>query len=201
MIWRQIKSRIKVMIGSIEGKIEYSTDKYALVDVNGIGYKVYISTNTFKNLPEKGSKTRLFTHLHVREDIMDLYGFLNQGDLEFFELLISISGIGPKGALNILNVASVETLKKAIANEESSILTKVSGIGKKTAEKIILELKNKVGGEFLDEKFGADGEAIDALVSLGYRLQEAREALKKIPEATKEVGDKVRHALKILGKK
>ncbi|MBU4284710.1 Holliday junction branch migration protein RuvA [Patescibacteria group bacterium] len=188
------------MIGSIEGKIEYSTDKYALIDVNGIGYKVYISVNTFKNLPEKSSKIKLFTHLHVREDIMDLYGFLNQEDLEFFELLISISGIGPKGALNILNVASVENLKKAIANEESSILTKVSGIGKKIAEKIILELKNKVGGEFIDEKFGTDGEAIDALVSLGYRLQEAREALKKVPEAIKEVGDKVRHALKILGK-
>ena len=191
---------MKVMIGFIEGKIEYNTDKYVLVNVDGVGYKIYISTNTFKNLPEKSSKIKLFTHLHVREDIMDLYGFLNQEDLEFFELLISISGIGPKGALNILNVASVKTLKKAIANEESSILTKVSGIGKKTAEKIILELKNKVGGEFIDEKFGADSEAIDALISLGYRLQEAREALKKIPEATKEVGDKVRHALKILGK-
>ncbi|HUT96120.1 MAG TPA: Holliday junction branch migration protein RuvA [Candidatus Paceibacterota bacterium] len=191
---------MKVMIGSIEGKIEYSTDKYVLVGVDGIGYKIYISVNTFKNLPEKGSKIKLFTHLHVREDIMDLYGFLNQEDLEFFELLISISGIGPKGALNILNVASVKNLKKAIANEESSILTKVSGIGKKIAEKIILELKNKVGGEFIDEKFGTDSEAIDALVSLGYRLQEAREALKKVPEAIKEVGDKVRHALKILSK-
>jgi Holliday junction DNA helicase RuvA len=188
------------MIGFIEGKIEYSTDKYVLVDVSGIGYKIYISINTFKNLPEAGNKVKLFTRLYVREDIMDLYGFLNQEDLEFFELLISISGIGPKGALNILNVASVKTLKKAIANEESSILTKVSGIGKKTAEKIILELKNKVGGEFIDDKFGADSEAIDALVSLGYRLQEAREALKKIPETTKEVGDKVRHALKILDK-
>ena len=125
---------MKVMIGSIEGKIEYSTDKYVLVGVDGIGYKIYISVNTFKNLPEKGSKIKLFTHLHVREDIMDLYGFLNQEDLEFFELLISISGIGPKGALNILNVASVKNLKKAIANEESSILTKVSGIGKKIAE-------------------------------------------------------------------
>ena len=103
--------------------------------------------------------------------------------------------------MNILSVASVETLKKAIINEESSILTKVSGIGTKIAEKIILELKSKVSGEYLDKKGGASGEAIDALVSLGYRLQEAREALKKIPESVEEVGDKVKHALKILGKK
>jgi Holliday junction DNA helicase RuvA len=100
-----------------------------------------------------------------------------------------------------LNVASVETLKKAIANEESSILTKVSGIGKKTAEKIILELKNKVSGEYLDEKYAAGGDAIDALMSLGYKLHEAREALKKVPENVKDVGNKVKAALKLLGKK
>jgi len=188
------------MIGFIEGKIEYSTDRYAMVDVNGVGYKIYISANIFKKLPKVGEKVKLYTHLHVREDIMDLYGFLDKKELEFFELLISISGIGPKGATNILNVASVETLKKAIANEESSILTKVSGIGKKTAEKIILELKNKVDGEFLGEQSGADGEAIDALVSLGYRLHEAREALKKVSDDKKDVGDKVKAALKLLGK-
>lgn len=188
------------MIGFIEGKIEFGTDKYVIVDVNGVGYKIYISSNVFKNLPGTGGKVKLFTHLYVREDIMNLYGFLDKSDLEFFELLISISGIGPKGAMNILSVASVETLKKAIINEESSILTKVSGIGTKIAEKIILELKSKVSGEYLDEKGGASGEAIDALVSLGYRLQEAREALKKIPESVEEVTDKVKHALKILGK-
>ena len=189
------------MIGFIEGKIESSGDKYAIVDVNGIGYKIYISANIFKKLPKVGEKVKLYTHLHVREDIMDLYGFLDKKELEFFELLISISGIGPKGATNILNVASVETLKKAIANEESSILTKVSGIGKKTAEKIILELKNKVSGEYLDEKYGASSEAIDALVGLGYKLHEAREALKKVPENIKDVGDRVKAALKLLGKK
>src|SRR4030042_2601029 len=189
------------MIGFIEGKIEYSTDRYVIVDVNGVGYKIYISANIFKKLPKVGEKVKLYTHLHVREDIMDLYGFLDRKELEFFELLISISGIGPRGATNILNVASVETLKKAIANGERSILTKVSGIGKKTAEKIILELKNKVSGENLDGKYGAGSEAIDALMSLGYKLREAREALKKVPEDIKEVGDKVKAALKLLGKK
>lgn len=188
------------MIGFIEGKIEYATDKCVVVDVNGVGYKIYISTGVFKNLPEIGNKVKLFTHLHVREDILDLFGFLDKKELEFFEMLISISGIGPKGALNILSVASIETLKKAISNEDSTILTKVSGIGQKTAEKIILELKSKVSGEYLDEKGGADGEAIDALVSLGYRLQEAREALKKIPHEITEVGAKIKQALKLLSK-
>jgi len=190
------------MIGFIEGKIEFSNDKCIIIDVNGVGYKVYISAAIFKKLPKIGEKVKLYTHLHVREDILDLYGFLDRKELEFFEMLISISGIGPKGALNILNVASIETLKKAIANEESSILTKVSGIGKKTAEKIILELKNKVsGGELLGDKSGADSEAIDALIGLGYKLYEAREVLKRIPEDFKDVGEKVREALKILGKK
>lgn len=189
------------MIGYIEGKIEYNTERYAIVNVNGVGYKVFISANTFKNLPKRGEKVKLYTYLYVRENVMELYGFLTKKEIDFFELLISISGIGPKGATNILNVASVETLKKAIANEESSILTKVSGIGKKTAEKIILELKNKIGGEYLDDKFGAGGDAIDALMSLGYRLHEAREALKKVPENIKDVGDKVKAALKLLGKK
>jgi len=190
------------MIGFIEGKIESSVDRWVIVDVSGVGYKIYISANTFKKLPKSGEKVKLFTHLHVREDILDLYGFLDKKELEFFELLISISGIGPKGALNILGVASIETLKKAIANEESSILTKVSGIGKKTAEKIILELKTKVsGGELLGDKASADGEAIDALIGLGYKLHEAREVLKKIPDDFKDVADKVREALKILGKK
>jgi len=190
------------MIGFIEGKIEYSSDRYVIININGVGYKIYISANTFKKLPKIGEKVKLHTHLHVREDILDLYGFLDKKELEFFEMLISISGIGPKGATNILNVASVETLKKAIRNEESSILTKVSGIGKKTAEKIILELKHKVsGGEFLGDRAGTDGEVIDALMGLGYRLHEAREALRKIPEDIKEVGSKVKEALKLLSKK
>lgn len=188
------------MIGLIKGTIELNTEKYVIIDVNGIGYKVYISGNTFKTLPTKGEKVKLFTHLHVREDAMELYGFLSIKELEFFELLISISGIGPKGALNILNVASVDTLKRAIVNEESSILTKVSGIGKKTAEKIILELKNKVGDEFLGEKVSADSEAIDALIGLGYQLREAREILKKVPKEVDGVENRVREALKLLGR-
>lgn len=186
------------MIGLLKGTIELNTEKYIILDVNGVGYKVYISGSTFKNLPKKGEKVKLYTHLHVREDALELYGFLSLKELEFFELLISISGIGPKGALNILNVASVETLKKAIVNEESSILTKVSGIGKKTAEKIILELKNKISDEL--GEVGVDDEAIDALMSLGYKLKDAREVLKKVPKEIEGVENRIREALKLLGK-
>ncbi len=189
------------MIGLIEGKLEISNDSYAIINVNGVGYKVYISANTFKKLPKIGEKVKLLTHLHVREDVFDLYGFLDKEELDFFELLISISGIGPKGANNILKVASVENLKKAITNKEISILTKVSGIGKKTAEKIILELKDKISGEILGEKSKADGETIDALLELGYKLSEAREAVKNLPPHLKDVSEKVKEALKMLGKK
>lgn len=188
------------MISLLRGIIESNTDKYIIIDVNGIGYKVYIPGNTFKNLPKKGEKIKLYTYLYVRENIMDLYGFLNPEEMEIFELLISISGIGPKGALSVLTVASIETLKKAIANEESSILTKVSGIGKKMAEKIILELKNKIGDEFIGKWTSVDSEAIDALMSLGYKLNDAREILKKVPKDIKGVENRVREALKLLGK-
>lgn len=188
------------MIGFIQGKIESSNDKYAIVNVNGVGYKIFISLSTFKNLPEKDKKVKLYTYLYVREDKIHLYGFLNQEELEFFELLVSISGIGPKGALAILTVASVKTLKKAIISEESEILTKVSGIGKKIAEKVILELKNKIK-DIDGDIISYDNEAIDALVALGYKLIEARQALRKIPEDIKDIGEKVKQALKILGKK
>ena len=189
------------MIGFLEGKIELGTDKFVIVNVNGVGYKIFISLNTFKDLPRKGEKVKLHTYLYIRENIMDLYGFLKLEELEFFELLVSISGIGPKGALAVLTVAPVDTLKKAIASEESEILTKVSGIGKKMAEKIILELKNKIQGITGEVgKLSIDNEAIDALVALGYKLSEAREALRKIPEDIKDIGEKVKQALKILGK-
>jgi Holliday junction DNA helicase RuvA len=190
------------MIGFLEGKIELATDKYVIINANGVGYKIFISLNTFKNLPKKGEKVKLYTYLYVRENIMDLYGFLKQEELEFFELLVSISGIGPKGALAVLTVAPVKTLKRAVVSGESEILTKVSGIGKKMAGKIVLELKSKIEDISLEEgkKITIDNEALDALIALGYKLSEARDALRKIPEHIKEVGQKVKEALKILGK-
>ncbi|PIR68692.1 Holliday junction branch migration protein RuvA, partial [Candidatus Nomurabacteria bacterium CG10_big_fil_rev_8_21_14_0_10_03_31_7] len=132
------------MIGSIKGKIILKTDKFIIVETTGVGYKINISPDTLSKFKKKDEEVFLWTHTHVREDILDLYGFLNREELEFFEMLINVSGIGPKGALSVLGVASIETLKRAISTSDTAYLTKVSGIGKKTAEKIIIELRDKM---------------------------------------------------------
>jgi len=172
------------------------------LDVNGVGYKIFVSAYIFGKLASM-KEAEFFIHTHVREDILALYGFLIMEELEIFELLLSISGIGPKAGLGILSIASPKTIKTAILNEDSSILTKVSGVGKKTAERVILELKNKIADLPESEKKGAisDSDAIEALASMGYSVSEAREALKLVSPDVKDVGKRVMLALKNLGKK
>lgn len=192
------------MIGSIRGKITLKTEKFILVETGGVGYKISVSPDTLSKALKIGDEIFLFIHTHVREDILDLYGFLNREELEFFEMLINVSGIGPKGALAILGIASIETLKRAIVTSDTSYLTKISGIGKKTAEKIVIELRDKISENMKDEKGGASmqGEldALEALKSLGYSQNEARDALKKVTPDT-NTNTKIREALKILGSK
>lgn len=190
------------MIAHLKGKIEYLKNNYAVVDVSGVGYKVYLSAYTFGHIAGK-SEISLFIHTYVREDTLALYGFLNMEELEMFELLISISGIGPKAATSILSIATPKTIKTAILNEDPSILTKVSGIGKKTAERVILELQNKVADISTGDKEEAtvDVDAIEALIMMGYTNTEARDALKNIPLDVKDVGQRVKMALRSLGKK
>lgn len=188
------------MIASLSGKIELKTERYIILNVGGVGYKVYCSLSTLKEL-EKEQEVKLFIHLYLRENLLDLYGFLTFEELEFFELLISISGIGPKAGLAVLSIASLKDLKTSIASGQVSLLTKVSGIGKKTAERVILELKSKILASGSDvKKLMADDEAIDALVSLGYSRYQASEVLKKIPSKVKEVENRVKEALKMLSK-
>jgi len=173
------------------------------LDVGGVGYKIFCSSQTLKELTNKPTdkKVKLFIHLHIREGVLDLYGFPTSEELEFFEQLISVSGIGPKVGLSVMALASVKTLKQAIASGQKSLLTKVSGIGSKTAERIILELKNKVAALVSEVKqLSSDSDAIDALVSLGYTARQAREALEKVPDKVAGAGKRVREALKILGK-
>ena len=134
------------MIAQLKGEIAEITGNTLILLVGGVGYRINTTLETIKKIKESGSPTiSIKTHLAVRETSLDLYGFLKASELEFFEMLISISGIGPKSAIGILNVADVETLKIAVSTGESSYLTKVSGIGKKNAEKIILELRDKLG--------------------------------------------------------
>ncbi len=190
------------MIAKLTGKIEYMQDSYAVIDVNGVGYKVGLSAYTAGKTSQL-KEVSFFIYTYVREDTLALYGFLSREELEIFELLISISGIGPKAGMSILSIATPKTIKTAILNNDPAILTKVSGVGKKTAERVILELQNKVATMTTEEKEEAtiDSDAVEALLSIGYSTTEAREALKMVSPKIKEVGARVKEALKNLGKK
>lgn len=188
------------MIGSIKGKIILKRDKWLILETSGVGYKINVSPDTLSKTKKIGEEIFLFIHTHVREDVLDLYGFLDYPELEFFEMLISISGIGPKGALVILGVASIETLRKAIGTGDILYLTKISGIGKKTAEKIVIELRDKMGEEKKGSSLQGELDAMEALKSLGYSQSEVREALKKVSPNI-DTNTKIRETLKILGNK
>ena len=191
------------MIGQLKGEITHKDERFIILNVSGVGYKVYISPETSQNLKE-GTSANLWTHLVVREDALDLYGFLVKTELDFFQLLIGVSGVGPKSALSILSLAPPDTLKKAITANDSSYLTQVSGIGRKIAEKIILELKDKVialPGEDTGGNLTQEAEAIQALETLGYSAREAREALRQVSAEKVTTEDKVREALKSLHNK
>lgn len=195
------------MIGSIKGKIILKTAKFLIVEVSGVGYKVHVSTDTLSKVDalrlragRNDVEITFWIHTHVREDALDLYGFLNHQELEFFEMLIGVSGIGPKSALAIIGITLIETLRKAIGTGDTSYLTKISGIGKKTAEKIVIELRDKVGTELEGVSLQGELDSLEALKSLGYSQNEAREALKKVsPESNTNA--KIKEALKILGGK
>ena len=189
------------MIGHLEGKILFKGERYVILDIGGVGYKIFISPANQSKF-ETGASASLWTHTHVKEDALDLYGFLNQSELEFFEHLISISGIGPKSALGVLAMAPVDTLKRAISTGDTSYLTKVSGIGRKTAEKIVLELKDKMSassgkiGFAPSAELKDDADILEALVALGFSQKEARDMLQKIPPAVKGRDNRLKEALK-----
>jgi len=189
------------MIARLSGNIVEKTISSIVLAIGGIGYRVYVLPTSLERMPLNENAT-LFTHLVVRENLLDLYGFLTEEELRIFELLISVSGIGPKGAMGVLSQANPREIKTAIQLKDFSVLTKVSGIGKKTAERIVLELKNKFGemaGDGASEtRITSDGEAIEALMALGYKREEAKNSLSKVEPTVSDVGEKVRLALRIL---
>ena len=198
------------MIGSIKGKIILKKEKWIIVEASSVGYKIYVSPDTLSNVDafrlrvgQNDAPVSFWIHTHEREDALDLYGFFEYPELEFFEMLISVSGIGPKSALAILGITSIDTLRKAIGTGDTSYLTKISGIGKKTAEKIVIELRDKMGTELEGVSLQGELDSIEALKSLGYSQNQAREALKKVTEKNPNIdtNTKIREALKILGKK
>lgn len=189
------------MISQLNGTIIYKTDKFLIIEVNNVGYKVFGTTELISKTKE-AEKALIWTYLAVRENALDLYGFAQKKELDFFELLITISGVGPKTALNILNVANVDSLRKAISTGETAHLTKVSGLGKKMADKIVLELKGKLGSyEEVNLGLKEEIDALEALKSLGYSHKESREALQEIDGSTTlTTSQRVKLALKHLGK-
>lgn len=190
------------MIAQLKGTVISSGVGNVTLDVNGVGYRVHTTLEIIKKLRKEKSDITFFTHLAVRENSMDLYGFLNEEEVIFFELLISVSGIGPKSGLAIMNLETVINLSSAISQGDTTYLTKVSGIGKKSAEKIIIELRDKttiLGGED-SVLHNEDADALEALQSLGYSVRESREALRSLPKDITGTGERLTAALKQLGK-
>jgi holliday junction DNA helicase RuvA len=192
------------MIGRLSGTLLEKNPPQLLLDVQGVGYEVDVPMSTFYNLPGTGERVTLFTHLVVREDAHLLFGFGSDNERRAFRQLLKISGIGARTALSVLSGLSVAELAQAVTLQETGRLTKIPGIGKKTAERLLLELKDKLGAD-LTTAVGvhrappASSDILHALVALGYSDKEATAAVKKLPEGL-AVGDGIRQALKLLAK-
>lgn len=192
------------MIARLEGIISHIADKFLIIDVSGVGYKLHITSDSLSS-SKLGDHTSFWVHTSVRENSIDLFGFKSINEMSFFELLLDVSGIGPRGALSILAIAPIDTLKRAIATGDTGYLNKVSGIGKKTAEKIIVELRDKLQDYKNDDNTPGllrdESDIIEALKSLGYSQNEARDAMKKVPTTILGTNSRIKEALKVLGKR
>lgn len=192
------------MIGRLSGKLIEKQPPQIIVDVQGLGYEVDVPMSTFYNLPGLGETITLFTHLVVREDAHLLYGFGSDDERRAFRQLLKISGVGPKLALSVLSGLSVADLAQTVAMQETGRLTKIPGVGKKTAERLVLELRDKldhvssVAGSSATPK-ASSGDVLNALLTLGYNEREAQWALKQIPNDL-SVSESIRQALKQLSK-
>jgi len=188
------------MIASLRGKVVQKKSDSLVVEMNGVGYKVICPIQVIRSA-KVDSEIFLNTYTHVREDILALYGFLTVDDLALFELLISVSGVGPKAAVNILSAASSDKIRSSIQKQDPGILFSVSGIGKKTAEKIVVELKNKLGAS--DALYAPSSETDDlyqALSDLGFKPNEISGAISKIPDNLEATEEKLKFALKEIRK-
>ena len=201
------------MISYIRGELAAVQEQKAIVEAGGIGYGIYMSQQTLSMLPAVGEEVKIHTYLNVREDAMQLYGFLTGEDLQVFRLLIGVSGIGPKGGLGILSALGPDDLRFAVASNDVKAIQAAPGIGKKTAEKLILELKDKMSIEDVLEQAahgseqskeieatdtGMQAEAVQALTALGYGSAESLRAVKKVSVDCASVEDLLREALKNL---
>lgn len=195
------------MIAQLAGTLAYKSPEHLVVDVQGVGYQVLLSLNSFYRLPEPGAPVRLLIHTHVREDALQLYGFVDREEKQLFLLLTSVSGIGPRLALNILSGTSTPELLDALESGDLVRLVAIPGVGKKTAERLVLELRDKIklvrsaraadGGQ---PATGLEAEAVSALVNLGYRRNEAERAVRTACAAgASDLEAVIRSALKRVG--
>ena len=192
------------MIGRLTGTLAEKTPPQVLVDVAGVGYELDVPMSTFYNLPATGERVALYTHLVVREDAHLLFGFGSEQERRAFRQLLKISGVGARTALSVLSGLSVAELAQAVTMQDTGRLTKIPGIGKKTAERLLLELKDKLGADLtavvgVHRPAPVMSDVLNALLSLGYSDKEAVAAVKKLPEGL-AVGDGIRQALKLLAK-
>ena len=203
------------MISYVRGELAAIEEQKAIIDVGGVGYGVFMSQQSLSLLPPAGNQVKIYTYLNVKEDALQLFGFLTRDDLDIFRLVIGVSGIGPKGGLNILSCMSPDELRFAIMSGDAKAISAAPGIGKKTAEKLIVELRDKVqiedvlehaahgdensgAGTVSDAGGGMQAEAVQALVALGYGSAESLRAVKKTSPDCETVEDILKEALKYL---
>ena len=199
------------MFAYVKGSLEGKANNYVVIDVSGIGYKIFMSETAIENLVEIGDQVKVYTHYHVREDDISLYGFLTNEELRMFELLISVSGVGAKSAITMLSNISPSSFALAVISNDTTKLVKIPGIGAKTAARIVLELKDKLKTEDsinnskaskeIKEAIKDDdkvSEAISALQVLGYNKKEIEKAFEKLDKDTLSVEDLIRKGLTIL---
>jgi len=190
------------MIATLEGTLEYRGADSVIINVGGIGFRAYVPSSTLSQLGTIGDKVSLYTHLHVKEDNISLYGFASSEELALFKNLISVSGIGPKAALALLSALNPEQLAIAITSSNVDLISQVPGVGKKMASRLVIELKGKIEKEWKGAALPLAPEntdAITALTSLGYSLREATQAISNLPDSTElSLEEKVRIALQQL---
>lgn len=192
------------MIYSVSGKITAKKEGFVVVNAGGVGFKVSMAPADSAKLPVVGQQADLYCSFVVKKDGMELYGFLTERDLDMFDLMTTINGVGPKTAQGILGIVGTDTLLAAVEQKKADVLAEFPGVGKKKAERIVLELRDKIkkmgGGENIEFHEG-DGDIKAALKNLGYRQGEIDEAIKRIPNEAKETEARLKAALKLIGKK
>ena len=194
------------MIARLHGRLESLGSDWAVINVSGIGFQVHMSTSTLSILGNIGKEVHLYTHLHLREDNVTLYGFLAAEEQHLFETLLTVSGVGPKIALAMLSTMSVAQASTAIASGNIELLTVVPGIGKKTAQRLVLELKDKIGAGLIATPAGQllqeNTDVLSALTPLGYSVAEATQAITSLPPASDlSLEEKIKRALQYFGGK